>query len=294
MNSAAKSSALRSSDVRRRFDRAAANFEEFDFVHTATRNGLLARLDPMVIEAKTVVDLGCATGSACKPLTKRFRHAHIIAIDLSVRMLEQVRRKQSWFTRYSLLHANAYAIPLADQSVDVVFANQLLPWIDDSAIVLGEIARVLRKNGLFLFSTLGPDSLSELRQAWRNADTGAHVNHFPDMHDLGDAAVRAGLTDPVLDVDRLSVTYQDAGALFRDLTGCGARNCLANRNSAPVGKARFDAMAAALEQYGGESTIELDLELIYGHCWGAGPRAHDGEIRIDSGRIGHRSQRFEK
>jgi malonyl-CoA O-methyltransferase len=294
MNSAAQFSALRSSDVRRRFDRAAANFEEFDFVHTATRDGLLARLDPMVVEAKTVVDLGCATGSACKPLAKRFRRAQIIALDLSVRMLEQVRHKQSWFTRFSLLHANANAIPLADQSVDVVFANQLLPWIDDSAMVLGEIARILRKNGLFLFSSLGPDSLSELRQAWQSADSGVHVNHFPDMHDLGDAAVRAGLTDPVLDVDRLSVTYQDAGALFRDLTGCGARNCLANRNGAPVGKARFDAMAAALEQHGGESTIELDLELIYGHCWGAGPRAQDGEIRIDPGRIGRRTQRVEK
>ena len=110
------------SDVRRRFDRAAGKFEEFDFVHTATRNGLLARLDPMVVEAKTVVDLGCATGSACKPLAKRFRHAQIIALDLSVRMLEQVRHKQSWFTKYSLLHANASAIPLADQSVTATTA----------------------------------------------------------------------------------------------------------------------------------------------------------------------------
>ena len=289
MNSAAQFSALRSSDVRRRFDRAAAKFEEVAFVHTATRDGLLARLDPMVVEAKTVVDLGCATGSACKPLAKRFRHAQIIALDLSIRMLEQVRRKQSWFARYSLLHANANAIPLADQSVDVVFANQLLPWIDNSEVVLGEIARVLRKNGLFLFSSLGPDSLSELRQAWQSADAGAHVNHFPDMHDLGDAAVRAGLSDPVLDVDRLSVTYQDAGALFRDLTGCGARNCLANRSSAPVGKARFDAMVTALERHSGENTIELDLELIYGHCWGAGPRARDAGIRIDPAQIGHRT-----
>ncbi len=288
MNSAAQFSALRSSDVRRRFDRAAEEFEEFAFVHAVTRDGLLARLEPMVVEAKTVVDLGCATGSACKPLAKRFRRAHIIALDLSASMLQQVRLKQSWFAKYSLLHANAKAIPLADQSVDVVFANQLLPWIDDSATVFTEVARVLRENGLFVFACLGPDSLSELRRAWRNADAGVHVNRFPDMHDLGDAAVRAGLTDPVLDVDRLSVTYQDAGALFRDLTGCGARNSLANRNNALSGKSRFDTMAAALEQHRKDSTIELNLELIYGHCWGAGPRVRDGEIRIDPGRIGRR------
>jgi len=294
MNSAAQFSALRSNDVRRRFDRAAEKFEDFDFVHAVTRDGLLARLEPMVVEAKTVVDLGCATGSACKPLAKRFRRAHIIALDLSASMLQQVRRKQSWFAKYSLLHANAKAIPLADQSVDVVFANQLLPWIDDSAKVFTEVARVLRENGLFLFAGLGPDSLSELRRAWQSVDAGVHVNRFPDMHDLGDAAVRAGLTDPVLDVDRLSVTYQDAGALFRDLTGCGARNSLANRTNALSGKARFDTMTAALERHHKDGPIGLDLELVYGHCWGAGPRAHDGEIRIDPGRIGRRTQRVEK
>ena len=289
MNSVAHFSALRSSDVRRRFDRAAEEFEKFDFVHSVTRNGLLARLEPMVVEAKTVVDLGCATGSACKPLAKRFRRAHIIALDLSAGMLQQVRRKQSWFTKYSLLHANATAIPLADQSVDVVFANQLLPWIDASATMFAEVGRVLRENGLFLFATLGPDSLSGLRQAWQNTDTGVHVNRFPDMHDIGDAAIRAGLTDPVLDVDRLSVTYQDAGALFRDLTGCGARNSLAHRSHTLIGKSRFDAMTATLERHRRNGTIELDLELIYGHCWGAGPRSRDSEIRIDPGQIGRRT-----
>lgn len=288
MNSAAQFSVLRSGDVRRRFDRAAGEFEEFDFVHAVTRNGLLARLEPMVIEARTVLDLGCATGAACKLLAKRFRRAHIIALDLSARMLEQVRRKQTWLAKYSPLQANASALPLADQSVDVVFANQLLPWIHNSATMLTEIARVLREGGLFLFSSLGPDSLLELRQAWQSADAGVHVNHFPDMHDIGDAAVRSGLTDPVLDVDHLSVTYQDASALFRDLTGCGARNCLAKRNETLVGKARFETMTAALERHRKDSTIELNLELIYGHCWGAGPRARDGEIRIDPGRIGRR------
>ncbi len=289
MNSVAQIFALRGSDVRRRFDRAAEEFENFDFVHSVTRNGLLARLEPMVVEAKTVIDLGCATGSACKPLAKRFRRAHIIALDLSAGMLQQVRRKQSWFTKYSLLHANATAIPLADQSVDVVFANQLLPWIDASATMFAEVGRVLRENGLFLFATLGPDSLSGLRQAWQNTDTGVHVNRFPDMHDIGDAAIRAGLTDPVLDVDRLSVTYQDADALFRDLTGCGARNSLAHRSHTLIGKSRFDAMTATLERHRRNGTIELDLELIYGHCWGAGPRSHDSEIRIDPGQIGRRT-----
>ena len=231
MHSATRESALCTSAVRRRFDRAASGFDDFDFVHAVTRDGLLARLEPMVIDAATVLDLACATGATYKALTKRFRGAHIIALDLSANMLRRARRRQSWFSKYSLLQANATAIPLADDSVDVVFSNQLLPWIADTSALFSEVGRVLRENGLFLFAGLGPDSLSELRRAWQSADGRPHVNLFPDMHDLGDAAVRAGLRDPVLDVDRLSVNYNDPDALFRDLTGSGARNCLTDRKS---------------------------------------------------------------
>ncbi len=242
----------------------------------------------MVVDAGTIVDLGCATGAACKPLAKRFRGAHIIALDLSSNMLQQARNKRSWFSKISLLHATATAIPLADQSVDVVFSNQLLPWVDDVAAVFSEVGRVLRENGLFLFAGLGPDSFSTLRRAWQNADAGPHVHLFPDMHDLGDAAVRAGLLDPVLDVDRLSVTYPDAAALFRDLTGSGARNCLADRGLSLTGKDRFAAMTSALHRGRKDGLIELELELVYGHCWGSGPRVRDGEIRIAPARIGRR------
>ena len=288
MNPADRNPLLRTVDVRRRFDRAADNFENFDFVHSVTRDGLLARLEPMVVDAKTVVDLGCATGAACRPLAKRFRGAQVVALDLSANMLQQASSKQSWFSKVSLLHADANAIPLADQSVDVVFSNQLLPWVDDAAAVFSEVSRVLRENGLFLFSGLGPDSFSMLRRAWQSSDAGPHVHLFPDMHDLGDAAIRAGLRDPVLDVDRLSVTYPDAAGLFRDLTGSGARNCLADRALSLTGKDRFAAMTSALHDGRQDGLIELNLELIYGHCWGAGPRVRDRDIHIAPGRIGRR------
>jgi malonyl-CoA O-methyltransferase len=173
--------------------------------------------------------------------------------------------------------------------VDLVFCNQLLPWVDDASLVFTEVNRVLRKDGLFIFASLGPDSFSELRHAWQASDHGAHVNHFPDMHDLGDAAVRAGLSDPVLDVDRLTVTYENTAALFRDLTGSAARNCLAERALFLTGKERFAAMSHKLQPPGSKATIELELELVYGHCWGSGPRARAGEVRIDPGRIGRRS-----
>lgn len=280
---------LRAQDVRRRFDTAAAGFDEFDFVHTVTRDGLLARLQPMLVTAKTVVDLGCATGTASKLLAKRFRGAQIIGIDHSPAMLRQAEKKKSWFAKSTFVEGSATNIPLEDQSADVVFCNQLLPWVADVPTVFSEINRVLRKGGLFLFASLGPDSLSELQRAWASADTEAHVHPFADMHNIGDAAVRAGLSDPVLDVDRLKVSYENSAALFRDLTGSGARNCLAERSRSLTGKKRFAAMQEALEQAGGDTGIELELELVYGHCWGSGPRPRDGEVRIAANRIGRRS-----
>lgn len=279
---------LRAQEVLRRFDRAAATFDQFDFVHAVTRDGLIERLQPMLVEAKTIVDLGCATGTASKILAKRFRGAKVIGIDHSPAMLREAAKKKSWRSKCSFVEADATSLPLGDQSVDIVFCNQLLPWIIDVPAVFGEVNRVLRENGLFLFASLGPDSLAELRHAWASIDSAEHVLQFADMHNIGDAAVRAGLSDPVLDVDRLKVTYSDADALFRDLTGSGARNCLAGRSRSLTGKNRFSALRRALQQAPSGASIELDLELVYGHCWGSGPRARAGEVRIDPQRIGRR------
>ncbi|MCH8134831.1 MAG: VWA domain-containing protein [Proteobacteria bacterium] len=178
----------------------------------------------------------------------------------------------------------------ADQSVDVVFANLLLPWVNEPAEVTLEVSRVLRKDGLFVFASLGPDSLLEIRNAWAGVDDCSHVNRFLDMHDVGDLMVRAGLSDPVLDVDRLTVSYKDADDLFRDLTAAGARNSLQNRNRSLVGRQRFGAMRQRLENTGSDGTIELDLELVYGHCWGGRPPLPEGDVRIDASAIAVRKR----
>lgn len=282
--------ALNVKDVQRRFDRVASRFDSVDFIHSTTRDGLLARLEPIVVEAKTVIDLGSATGSGSRLLTRRFRGAHIIAADLSRNMLEQGQKKKSWFARTSAVQANATALPFSEQSIDVVFANLLLPWIDDPARVFAEVCRVLREGGLFLFATLGPDSLDELRRAWGEPGSDEHVRRFPDMHDLGDAAVRAGLRDPVLDVDRLSVTYGKADALFEDLTAVGARNSLQHRRRSLGGAVRFKAMVNALDAARIDGLLTLDLELVYGHCWGSGSRPPDSEYRVAAEAITRRSR----
>ncbi len=276
---------LNQNHVRRRFERAADRFDDADFVHAATRDGLLARLQPLLITAKNVVDLGSATSSASRSLRQRFKGARVISVDIAHRMLKKARVKKSWLSRPAFIQASADALPFANESVDLIFANQLLPWISDPAAVFSEIARVLTKGGVFAFATLGPDSLQEIRRAWRQVDDLPHAIAFPDMHDLGDGLVGAGLCDPVLDVDRLSVSYENTEALFADLTAVGARNSLRERAPGLTGRHRYSAMTGALRDAAGDGRISLNLELVYGHCWGAGPKMDPHNYRIDANRI---------
>lgn len=247
--------------MQRRFDGAAGTFDSADFVLATTRDGLLARLEPITIDAKRVLDLGSATGSAGRALERRFKRAHILAVDLSQQMLQRARTKKSWLSKTAFVQADATALPFSDCSIDVVFANQLLPWMSDSAPLFSEISRVLRKDGLFLFATLGPDSLRGLRH-----------EPFADMHDVGDALVRAGLRDPVLDVDWLTVAYENTASLVDDLGAIGARHCVPDE----------------IEEMGPK--LDLKLELVYGHCWGGGRRSAGGEYRVDAGQIGLRNR----
>ncbi len=272
-------------DIRRRFDRAAARFDEADFVHAVTREGLIERLRPLRIDARTVLDLGAATGATGRLLRQRFRRAHLVSLDLSHPMLVHARRPRSWFSKASCVQADASRLPFAGGSFGLVVANQLLPWIPDPAGVFAEVARVLGKGGVFAFATLGPDSLRQLAAAWAEVDAAAHVHPFADMHEIGDGLVRAGLRDPVLDVDRLTVSYENTDRLFRDLTLAGARNSLADRGRGLVGRRRFESMTGALTRRDPGGPIRLELELVYGHCWGAGPAGDPAEFRVPASQI---------
>lgn len=275
-------------DIRRRFDRAASRFHDADFVHAQTRDGILARLDPLLLDARSILDLGSATGATGRMLRQRFRRAQVVALDLSHEMLVEARRKKAWLSRSSMVQADAARLPFADGAFDLVVANQLLPWAPDPQPIFVEVARVLKEGGVFAFATLGPDSLREIERAWASVDNAAHVNRFPDMHDIGDGLVRAGLSDPVLDIDRLAVSYSSPDRLFADLTAAGARNTLADRARGLAGKAAFRAMRDALTAAGTDGNIVLDLELVFGHCWGAGAKSDPGNYRISADQIPRR------
>ncbi|HEY5558719.1 MAG TPA: malonyl-ACP O-methyltransferase BioC [Steroidobacteraceae bacterium] len=276
--------------IRKNFDGASATYDGSAVLQARLRQQMIERLDWIAFTPEVVVDLGCGTGHAAASLSRRWPQARVIAVDFAPGMLREAARRTE-APRIERLCADAASLPLPDASADLLFCNLMLPWCDDPDAVFAEMARVLRPRGLLTFSTFGPDTLIELREAWRAADDATHVIPFTDMHDIGDGLVRAGLVEPVLDVCRYTLTYPDLGSLMRDLKAIGARNATAGRPRGLTGRKRLRAVEQAYERHREGGVLPASYEAIFGQAWGAMPRtdrARGDAFAIPVGSIGRR------
>jgi len=252
--------------VRRSFDRAAGTFDDAAVLHAQVRDNLLARLDLMALAPGLVVDVGAGTGHASRALIRRYPKARVIALDSSPHMLQAAGRQQSWLRRFARVCADAERLPLADGSVDLILSNLMLQWCNPTQ-AFAEFRRVLAPHGLLSFTTLGPDTLRELRSAWAEVDSHTHVHQFIDMHDLGDALVRGGFASPVLDVERYTLTYLDVRRVAADLKATGGHNATVGRARGLTGRRRFAALQAAYETFRQEGRLPATYEVVFGHAW---------------------------
>jgi malonyl-CoA O-methyltransferase len=270
--------------ARRAFDRA-LRFESACFIHDEARTRLLERLELVRLAPTVAVDLGCATGRVAAALAARYSAARVLGIDSSRRMLQRAAAAAGEEVR--LVAGDATALPLRAASVELVFANLVLPWCRPER-VFAEVARVLTDGGALMFATLGPDSLQEVRAAFAAVDERIHVHAAFDMHDLGDLVMAAGLAEPVLDVDRIEVTYADVAGLVRDLRAVGAINVAGARRRTLTGRRRWGRFVERLPR-GPDGRLKVTVELILGHAWGRGPVARpesgSSEIRVPIERI---------
>ncbi|MFU8894993.1 MAG: malonyl-ACP O-methyltransferase BioC, partial [Gammaproteobacteria bacterium] len=253
--------------VRAAFDTAAADYDAVAVLQAEIRGRLLERLELFRIKPHRILDAGCGTGHAARALLQHYRGAGLVALDVAPGMLRATRRRRPWLRRLDSVCGDAAALPLATDSVDLVFSNLMLQWCNEPDRVFSEFQRVLRPGGLLLFSSFGPDTLKELRAAWGAADGHTHVSRFIDMHDLGDALVRAGLGQPVMDMEHLVLTYPDVRSLMRDLKTMGARNATAGRSRGLTGPRRLAAVEAHYEKLRRDGRLPATWEVVYGHAW---------------------------
>ncbi len=257
----------------RRFARAAADYPVGDFLAREIDRRMAERLDYVRLDPKRMLDLGCSRGGSFPALQARYPAARLYGLDLAAPMLQGMAPAPSAWRRWLgrapsgplPLQADAAALPLKSASVDLVWSNLLLHWLDHPLPVFGEVNRTLASGGLFMFSTLGPDTLRELRAAFADGD--AHTQRFTDMHDLGDMLLEAGFADPVVDMESITLTYDTVDALFADLRAAGSACAMTARRRGLLTPRRLAEVKAAYEALRADGKLPATFEVVYGHAW---------------------------
>jgi malonyl-CoA O-methyltransferase len=276
--------------VRRAFSRAAQDYDAAAVLQREVCTRMLERLDYMKLQPSRVLDVGSGTGWGTRQLGERYPKADITALDIAIGMLRVARGTSGWWKklfagkRESFLCADVEALPLAANSVDMMWSNLALQWCNDLPATFVELHRVLKVEGLIIFSSFGVDTLHELRTAFHDVDDYNHLNRFADMHDIGDMLVAAGFTDPVMEMERITLTYDDVRAVMQDLKSIGAHNATAGRASGLMGKAAWRRITENYEKMRHDGKLPATFEIIYGHAWKPAPKVtNDGRaiIRTD-------------
>jgi malonyl-CoA O-methyltransferase len=294
--------------IRKIFDRRAAAFDDVAFLPREIAQRMRERLDYIKVNPAQVLDAGCGAGDDLPSLRERFPEAPVFGTDLSQAMLARAVRHDTTDTSWRrflpasvgkalgsrgprFAQADFSALPFASGAFEFIWSNLALHWHSRPDLVFPEWQRVLKVNGLLMFSTLGPDTLKELRGAYaeieaaHGVNTHKHVIDFVDMHDLGDMLVESGFEIPVMDQETLTITYKSPESLLADVRRWGAYPLQREGLPGVASRRMHKALLAALEaRRRADGTIPLTFEVIYGHAWKAVPRTTPeghGIVRIE-------------
>ena len=247
------------SSIRNNFNSASSNYDDNAFLQNEIANRLAEKLKVISIKPQTIIDLGSGTGLLSNKTVEIFPNANLVCVDFAQKSL--LKNSQNL-----KVCANAYELPFASNSIDFIVSNLMMQWCPDLKTLFNECFRVLKPEGLFLFTTFGPDTLKELKRSWSAVDSSAHVNNFVDMHDIGDQMLQSGFQSPIMEMENITLTYEKVLDLMHDLKSIGAQN-VSDRSKTLTGKTKFKKMIEMYESYRSDGKLPATYEVIYGHAW---------------------------
>ena len=258
--------------MRNDFAHAAETYDSAAVLAREVGARMAQRLDLVKLAPQRVADIGCATGDGIRELQRRYAKALPLALDYALPMLRAVRSRTPRLQRMTgrgprLVNADVRALPLAANTLGLVWSNLMLHWLDDPLPALRELHRVLDVGGLLCFATLGPDTLKELRAAAAKVGAGDTAKRFLDMHDLGDMLVAVGFGDPVMDMELITLTYPTPRAFLADQRHLGVRDALLGHQGWRDWRRLFGAWPQ-----NDEGRLPASFEIVYGHAWKPEPR----------------------
>lgn len=281
---------FRKNRIRHAFDRVAPALPGNDFLYREMARRMSERLDMVRLEPQCILDAGCGLGADRLTLAQRYPDALWLGVDHSLGMLHAgaaTDRAATGFLQRLLspvrpsralrVAGDLNALPLAAQQVDLVWSNAALHWLDDLPGAMQEFNRVLRVGGLLMFSLFGPDTLKELRvavQATAAAADAGRVQTFVDMHDVGDMLVHGGFSDPVMDMETLTLTYADPWQALKELKAAGSCDATYFAAQGLTGR-QFWSRVIDHWPRNRDGRYTLTFELVQGHAWKAAPRQHE-------------------
>jgi len=250
------------------FSKAAAKYDESAFLQKEVASRLLERLELMNIMPESVLDAGCGTGYCTKLLAKRFPKGKVFGVDIAPGMIVKANKNKGLFDKTKYQVSDIEQLPFASNTFDLVFSNLATHWINDQKTLFIELNRVLKPGGLLIFSTLGTDTLMELKESWSKVDQAIHVNDFYDMHIIGDHVYNAQFDNTVMDRDMITLTYKTLGGLMNDIKAIGAHNMNAERQKGLLGKSKLIKLQGAYDDFRQpDGQLPATCEIVYGHAW---------------------------
>lgn len=245
------------------FNRSASTLHEVRMLHHEIGNRLLERLSFIKIHPKRILDIGAGLGEFTNALSKRYLEAQTIGLDIAKQRLFRAQKNDS----NPYICADVESLPIKDHSIDLVFSNLTLNFCSNLLTAFKHIRRILSEDGVFLFSMLGRDTLQEIRESWQAVDNEIHIYDFEDMHHVGDALLQAGFQDPVMDMEHITLEYNNLQTLLSDIKKAGATHFSSNKMKGLLSRERYlKFLQTVTQKHLKEGKLPITFEIVYGYA----------------------------